>query len=106
MAAGQNVVAAEPEVVAAAEVIDLPEHGRLVSAHLPGSVWQVVVAEGAVVAEGEKMIILESMKMETAICAPCAGKVGRILVAAGRTVEAGQGLVVMIEVSEKVKQVG
>ena len=97
VAAGQNVVAAEPEVVAATEEIDLPEHGRLVSAHLPGSVWQVVVAEGAVVAAGEKLIILESMKMETAICAPCAGKVGRILVAAGRAVEAGQALVVLIE---------
>jgi urea carboxylase len=96
-AAGQSIVAAEPEVAAAEGEIELPENGRLVSAHLPGSVWQVVAQEGDSVAEGDKLVILESMKMETAITAPCAGKVTRILAAAGKTVEAGQGLIVMVE---------
>ncbi len=96
-AAGQNVVETEPEVATAVGEIELPDHGRLVCAHLPGSVWQVVAKEGEVVAEGDKLVILESMKMETAINAPCAGKVARILVAAGKTVAAGQGLVVLVE---------
>jgi urea carboxylase len=90
-------VETEPELAATEGEIELPEKGRLVSAHLPGSVWQVVVKVGDVVAEGDKLFILESMKMETAITAPCAGTVQRILVAAGKTVEAGQGLAVLIE---------
>ncbi len=95
--AGQNVVETGPEAPSVEGEIDLPEYGRLVSAHLPGSVWQVVAKEGDVVAEGDKLFILESMKMETAITAPCAGTVQSILVAAGKTVEAGQGLAVLIE---------
>ena len=52
--------------------------------------------EGDIVAAGDKLLILESMKMETAITAPCAGRVERILVAPGKTVEAGQTLVILI----------
>ncbi len=96
-AAGQKVVEAESEAAAPEGDIALPPGGRLVAAHLPGSVWQVVVKERASVAEGDKLVILESMKMETAITAPCAGKIERILVAPGRTVDAGQALVVLVE---------
>ncbi|MGB8166531.1 MAG: biotin/lipoyl-containing protein, partial [Chthoniobacteraceae bacterium] len=99
-AAGQLVVEAEPEVAVATGEIELPPGGRLVCAHLPGSVWQVVVKEGDAVAEGDKLLILESMKMETAIIASAAGKVVRILVAPGKTVEAGQALVVLASTEE------
>ena len=95
-AAGQNVVEAEPEAEAVAGEIELPENGRLIVSHLPGSVWQVVAHEGDTVAAGDRLIILESMKMETAITAPCAGKVVRVLVAAGKTVAAGQELLVFV----------
>jgi urea carboxylase len=64
---------------------------------LPGSVWQVVVKEGDLVKSGDRILILESMKMETAIVAPVAGRIERVLVAPGKTVDAGQGLVVLIE---------
>lgn len=97
VAAGQNIVEAEPEIAAPAGEIELPQNGRLVSAHLPGSVWQVVVKEGDLVAAGDKLLILESMKMETAVTAPCSGRIERFLVAPGRTVEAGQALLVMRE---------
>jgi urea carboxylase len=56
----------------------------------------VVVKEGDTVAEGDKLLILESMKMETAIVAPVAGRVERVLVAPGKTVEAGQALAVLV----------
>ncbi len=95
-ATGQNVAEAEPEAEAVAGEIELPENGRLIVSHLPGSVWQVVAREGDTVAAGDRLIILESMKMETAITAPCAGKVARVLVAAGKTVAAGQELVVIV----------
>jgi biotin carboxyl carrier protein len=60
-------------------------------------VWAVLAEEGATVAEGDKLLILESMKMETAIVAPCAGHVTRVLVAPGQIVEPGQTLVVLAD---------
>lgn len=96
-AAGQLIADAEPEALAPTEEFDLPPGGRIVAAHLPGSVWQIVVAEGDHVKEGDKLLILESMKMETAIISPCAGKITRILVAPGKTVDAGQALLVVVE---------
>jgi urea carboxylase len=96
-AAGQNLAVAEPEPEVVAEEVVIPNGSRGVSAHLPGSVWQVVIEEGASVAQGDKLVIVESMKMETAIVAPCAGKVQRVLCAKGRTVEPGQMLVVIEE---------
>ncbi|MDR3402720.1 MAG: urea carboxylase [Chthoniobacter sp.] len=96
-AAGQDVVAVEAEAAAPASDIELPPNGRLVSAHLPGSVWQVAVKEGDRINAGDKIIILESMKMETAITAPSAGRMGKILVIPGKTVEAGQALAVLVE---------
>jgi urea carboxylase len=95
-AAGQSL-AADDEVVIPPEEIALPPGGRFISAHLPGSVWQVVAREGDTVQPGDKVLILESMKMETAITAPSAGRIERVLVAPGRTVEAGQALAVLIE---------
>jgi len=96
-AAGQNVAAAEPEPDAPVSDIELPPGGRLIAAHLPGSVWQVAVKEGDLVNAGDKLVILESMKMETAITAPVGGRVERLLVVPGKTVEAGQALAVLIE---------
>ncbi|MEA3211409.1 MAG: urea carboxylase [Chthoniobacter sp.] len=98
VAAGQNVAESEPETAVAPGEIELPPGARLISAHLPGSVWQVVAKEGETVAEGDKLLILESMKMEIAITAPAAGRIERLLVAPGRTVEAGQALAVLVEV--------
>ncbi len=96
-AAGQNVVETEPEPEAPRAEIELPPGGRIVAAHLPGSVWQLLVGEGDAVAAGDKLLILESMKMETAILAPASGTVQRVLCAQGRTVEPGQPLLVLVE---------
>ena len=40
---------------------------------VPGSVWKILVEPGRDVAEGETLIIVESMKMEIAVCAPSSG---------------------------------
>jgi urea carboxylase len=101
-AAGQNIAAAEPEAEVVPEEVAIPEGSRGVAAHLPGSVWDVVITEGATVVEGDKLVIVESMKMETAIVAPCAGKVTRVLCAKGKSVDPGQMLVVIEEESEAV----
>ena len=96
-ATGQLLAEAEPEIAAPVDQIELPPGGRFISAHLPGSVWQVAVQEGDVVAASDKIVILESMKMETAITSPSAGRIVKILVAPGKTVDAGQALAVLVE---------
>ena len=95
-AAGQSVVETQPEPEAPRAENELPPGGRIVSAHLPGSVWQLLVSEGDIVVAGDKLLILESMKMETAIVAPVSGTIHKLLSARGRTVDAGQPLLVLV----------
>ena len=95
-AAGQSVVETQPEPEAPRAEIELPPGGRIVSAHLPGSVWQLLVSEGDIVVAGDKLLILESMKMETAIVTPVSGTIHKLLSARGRTVDAGQPLLVLV----------
>ncbi|MDR1386920.1 MAG: biotin/lipoyl-binding protein [Propionibacteriaceae bacterium] len=64
-----------------------------VVAPLAGSVNRVLVEVGQEVAEGDVVLVLEAMKMETEITAPKAGKVSAVLVAKGEAVQGGQGLV-------------
>lgn len=61
-----------------------------VAAELAGSVWKVEVAQGASVAAGDALIILESMKMEIPVESTVAGTVTSILVSEGMQVEEGQ----------------
>ncbi|MDP6282828.1 MAG: biotin/lipoyl-binding carrier protein [Acidimicrobiales bacterium] len=44
-----------------------------VRAELTATVWKVVAEEGATVAEGDELVILESMKMEIPVVATVAG---------------------------------
>ncbi|MEO0795856.1 MAG: biotin/lipoyl-containing protein [Verrucomicrobiota bacterium] len=60
---------------------------------LSAVVVSVDVSMGQAVNEGDKLITLEAMKMNTIVNSPCAGKVTAIHVAAGDAVEEGQGLV-------------
>lgn len=64
-----------------------------VVAPLAGSVSRILVEEGEEIAEGQVLLVLEAMKMETEITAPYAGKVGRVLVEKGEAVQGGQGLI-------------
>ncbi len=50
------------------------------------------MAPGARVAAGERLIVLETMKMETPVVAPVAGTVTTICCARGGLVRAGQTL--------------
>ena len=53
----------------------------------------MAVAAGARVAAGDRLIVLETMKMETPVVAPHAGTVVAICCAPGNLVRAGQTLV-------------
>jgi len=65
----------------------------LVRAPAPAMVVAIAVAPGDEVAAGEVVAVVESMKLETALRAPVAGRVREVLVAANTQVEAGTKLV-------------
>ncbi len=60
---------------------------------LAGRVTAVVVTVGQEVKEGDHLITLEAMKMNTFVFAPKSGKVTEVKTAVGATVEEGQALV-------------
>ena len=64
-----------------------------VNAHITGTVWKIEVKVGDTVAEGQTVVILESMKMEMPVEATAAGKVTAILVKEGDAVEEGAAVV-------------
>ncbi|WGE10708.1 sodium-extruding oxaloacetate decarboxylase subunit alpha [Glaesserella parasuis] len=66
--------------------------GEPVNAPMAGNIIKVVVAEGQQVAEGDVLLILEAMKMETKICAAKAGAVQGIKVKSGDVVGVGDTL--------------
>lgn len=53
---------------------------------MPGKILDVMVEPGAEVKTGEAIIILEAMKMQNEILSPINGKVSKVLVRAGDTV--------------------
>jgi acetyl-CoA carboxylase biotin carboxyl carrier protein len=69
--------------------------GMQVEAQITGNVWKIEKAIGDAVAEGETILILESMKMEIPVEAPCAGRLSEIRVAEGQSIEEGAVLAVI-----------
>ncbi|MBN2982465.1 biotin carboxylase N-terminal domain-containing protein [Cohnella algarum] len=69
---------------------ELPAGVAAVRSPLPGSVWKVNVEPGGLVGKGDKIAVVESMKMEFEIEAPEAGRVSSVHVAPGDGVQAGQ----------------
>jgi biotin carboxyl carrier protein len=67
----------------------------LVRSEIAGSVWKIEVAEGQSVAEGDVLIVLESMKMEIPVEAPAAGVVQAVHVAEGQPVKEDQALITL-----------
>ncbi len=97
IAAGNVDVQVVPHVATATEARDeLPvQDGAEVRAMLPGAVWKIIAEAGTVVNEGDKIMILESMKMEVDIVAPCNGVVQSILVRPNDKVVEGQALAII-----------
>ncbi len=67
-----------------------------VESDVTGNVWKIECAVGDTVAEGDVLMILESMKMEIPVEAVAAGRVAELRVAVEQSVEEGQ-IVVVIE---------
>ncbi|MGI8522788.1 MAG: biotin carboxylase N-terminal domain-containing protein [Nocardioides sp.] len=66
-------------------------------APMPGTVVSVAVEEGADVAAGQTVVVLEAMKMQHTVTAPHAGTVTQMSVQAGAQVAAGEVLAVVEE---------
>ena len=66
-----------------------------VEAHITGTVWRIEVEVGDTVAEGDTVVILESMKMEMPVEAEDAGVVKEITCEEGQAVSEGDTLVVL-----------
>jgi len=69
--------------------------GEPVTAPLAGNVVKVLVEPGQIVSEGESVIILEAMKMETSISAPNSGKIVAVKVQSGDSCAVGDTLVII-----------
>jgi len=110
MIAAPAPVAAAPAAVAAAPVAAAPapasndpsSHPGAVTSPMVGTVYMqaepgspAFVSVGAQVSEGDTLLIVEAMKTMNHIPAPRAGKVTRIMVEDGSTVEFGAPLVII-----------
>ena len=60
-----------------------------------GVVFEVVAEPGTQVADGDVLVVVESMKMEIPVTAPCGGTVSAVLVAPSDTVDEGQKVAVI-----------
>jgi len=65
-----------------------------VISEVSGSVWKVLVAVGDAVEEDQEIAILESMKMEIPVLAPCAGTIAELRMEVGAPV--GEGDVIAV----------
>ena len=66
-----------------------------VRAEMVANVWKVVVAQGDSVADGDTLVILESMKMEIPVVAPRAGRLAELRVREGDALNEGDVVAVM-----------
>jgi len=72
-----------------------------ITAPMHGKVLLVSVAKGDTVEAGQRLMVLEAMKMEHALTAPFAGKVAELAVAAGDQVSENATLVVIAPATAK-----
>ena len=67
--------------------------GKVVASPLPGVIIEVSVKEGQTVKAGQKVAVIEAMKMENEIAAECDGTITAIHVAKGDSVLEGADIV-------------
>jgi urea carboxylase len=75
--------------------LDLPPGSRAVAAHVAGNVWAIPAEIGSKVKAGDTLVVIESMKMEIAVLAPCDGEIIQMQCRIGGQVSAGQDLLVI-----------
>lgn len=71
------------------------KHIKEIKAPMPGLVLDIAVTEGQAVKEGERLLILEAMKMENSILIHADAVIKEIKIKAGQAVEKGQVLITL-----------
>ncbi len=66
-----------------------------VVSEMAGTVKEVLVTAGDVVAAGQELLIIESMKMEVPVESPGEGTIGEVMVEEGTVVEEGRVLLAL-----------
>ncbi|AOR23532.1 pyruvate carboxylase [Clostridium taeniosporum] len=74
-----------------------PSNKLDIGASIPGNIIKVLIEEGQQVKEGESLVVIEAMKMETNIVASCDGIVEQISVKEGQQVKIGELLIKLKE---------
>jgi urea carboxylase len=78
-----------------ADVTEVPVGCIAVSSPITGNVWQIAVDVGARVKAGDELIVVEAMKMEIPIAADEPGEILEVRCERGRTIHAGETLLVL-----------
>jgi oxaloacetate decarboxylase alpha subunit len=93
VAEGGDITAVAPAAATTAPASAPAGSGEPVPAPLAGNIWKVQVSPGQAVQEGDVLVILEAMKMETEVRAARAGTVTSVDVKEGDAVQVGDTLV-------------
>lgn len=88
---------AEIQLAPVSGVDEMSEHSDRITAPMPGSIIGVHVLPSQVVAAGDIVVTIESMKMETALVAMRDGVVASVLVEPGMTVDRGAVLIAFVK---------
>lgn len=95
IASGQAHFDSQEEATVENEYQPLAAGHQAVESSIAGNLWQVSANVGDTVTKGQSLVILESMKMEIPLLAPCNGVVREVRAAPGSAVRAGQCVVVI-----------
>lgn len=98
LAASEKAEVADQEATQGSKTVADPKPAGdeyVVAAPLAGNMWKHKVSAGDQVAEGDVLVILEAMKMETEVRAEKAGTITRLIAKEGDSVQVGDGLVAM-----------
>ena len=93
VAAGGELTNIEPSSTAAPAAATVHAGGEQISAALAGNIFKVLVQAGDQVVEGQMLLVVEAMKMETEVSAPRAGQISAVQVTVGDAVSVGDPLV-------------
>ena len=90
----KTIVSAPAAEAPKAAPVAVPANGEKVLSPFPGLIKNLLVADGAAVKKDQPIMILEAMKMDNEITAPCDGKI-TFSVAKGANVETNAQLAVI-----------
>ena len=103
-AAGQPEFVEPSDSLPSATRLDVPDGCEAVRSPMSASVWQIAVEPGQRVGAGERVVILEAMKMEFVVVAPADGVIEFVHCARGGMVTAGQTLATLRVGDDMIKE--